>query len=242
MNALAVILARAGSKGFPDKNKRPVAGQPCLAWTIEHAMNSPSLDRVLLSTDSNEMAQIGRHLGVEVVTRPYEFAHDTATVDAAARHAVTSIIGNHEQVVILYGNVPVRPDDLTERALKLLVDTGCDSVQSVCPVGKHHPYWMKSLEGPDGDQLQPYLANDVYRRQDLPPVYQLDGGVIAVTRDSLFRIEAEDRHAFLGFDRRAVVTQPGEVVDIDEPVDLLVAEATLKLRAQADEDQRHAAG
>lgn len=239
MNALAVILARAGSKGLPRKNQLPVAGKPCLAWTIEHALNSPSLDRVLLSTDSNEMAQIGRHLGVEVITRPYEFAHDTATVDAAARHAVTSIIGNHDQIVILYGNVPVRPTDLTERALTKLRATGCDSVQSVCPVGKYHPYWMKSLDGEGQDELQPYQDNAVYRRQDLPPLFQLDGGIIAVTRDSLFDLDPAAPHAFLGEDRRAVTTAPGEVVDIDEPLDLLVADATLKLRRE--EEDRHAA-
>ncbi|MEM1107871.1 MAG: acylneuraminate cytidylyltransferase family protein [Planctomycetota bacterium] len=232
MNALAVILARAGSKGLPHKNQLPVAGKPCLAWTIEHALETAGLDRIILSTDSNEMSQIGKHLGVEVITRPYEFAHDTATVDAAARHAVTSIIGNHEHIVVLYGNVPVRPEDLTRRALDKLVETGCDSVQSVCPVGKNHPYWMKTLAGEDGDVLQPYEDNTVYRRQDLPPLYQLDGGVIALTRESLFQLDPEDPHAFLGEDRRVVVTEPGEVVDIDEAKDLLVAEATLKIKAE----------
>lgn len=234
MNALAVILARAGSKGLPHKNQLPVAGKPCLAWTIDHALETASLERILLSTDSNEMSQIGKHLGVEVVTRPYEFAHDTATVDAAARHAVTSIIGNHDAVVILYGNVPVRPDDLTQRALDKLEETGCDSVQSVCPVGKHHPYWMKSLTGENDDVMEAYEPNSIYRRQDLPPLYQLDGGIIAVTRESLFKIDSADPHAFLGRDRRVITTKPGEVVDIDEAADLLVAEATLKLQA----DQR----
>lgn len=234
MNALAVILARAGSKGLPHKNQLPVAGKPCLAWTIDHALETASLERILLSTDSNEMSQIGKHLGVEVVTRPYEFAHDTATVDAAARHAVTSIIGNHDAVAILYGNVPVRPDDLTQRALDKLEETGCDSVQSVCPVGKHHPYWMKSLTGENDDVMEAYEPNSIYRRQDLPPLYQLDGGVIAVTRENLFKIDPADPHAFLGRDRRVITTKPGEVVDIDEAADLLVAEATLKLQA----DQR----
>lgn len=232
MNALAVILARAGSKGLPHKNQLPVAGKPCLAWTIEHALESPSLERILLSTDSNDMSQIGQRLGVEVVTRPYEFAHDTATIDAAARHAVTSIIGNHDAIVILYGNVPVRPDDLTEQALAKLKATGCDSVQSVCPVGKHHPYWMKSLTGDHDDQMQAYEPNSIYRRQDLPPLYELDGGIIAVTRESLFKIDPADPHAFLGEDRRVVTTKRGEVVDIDEAADLLVAEATLKVQAE----------
>ncbi len=232
MNALAIILARAGSIGLPQKNMLPIAGKPCLHWTIEHALRSPSLDRVLLSTDGEELADLGRRAGCEVICRPDELAQNTTPIDAAARHAATAIIGHHEAIVILYGNVPVRPDDLTERALAKLRDTGCDSVQSVAPVGKHHPYWMKSLAGEDGDAIEAYHPNTIFRRQDLPPLYQLDGGIIAVTRESLFTITPGEPHAFLGKDRRAIVTEPGAVVDIDEHADLLVAEATLNWRRQ----------
>lgn len=245
MSCIAVILARAGSKGLPRKNQLPVAGKPCLQWTLDHAFNTPSVDRVLLSTDGNELAEIGRAAGAEVVMRPYEFAHDTAPVDGAVRHAVTSIIAAHPRVLILYGNVPVRPEDLSERALAKLADTGCDSVQSLCPSGKNHPYWMKTLDGSPaagvpGDRLGDWEPNQVYRRQDLPPVYQLDGGVIAVTRESLFNVDPARPHAFLGEDRRAVLTAPGEVVDIDGPADLLVAQATLTLRQKAADDVRAA--
>lgn len=238
MKALAVILARACSKGVPHKNKLPVAGKPCIEWTIEHALGSPSLDRILVSTDGNELAEISRKAGAEVILRPYEFAHDNATVDAATRHAVTSIIGDHEAIVILYGNVPVRPADLTERALAKLRETGCDSVQSIAPVGKHHPYWMKQLGGENDDIMLPFTENSVYRRQDLPPLYQLDGGIIAVTRESLFNIDPADAHSFLGQDRRAIVTRYGEVIDIDEEADLLVADAKLRLAEQQPPDIR----
>jgi CMP-N-acetylneuraminic acid synthetase len=103
-------------------------------------------------------------------------------------------------------------------------------VQSVCPVGKMHPYWMKTLAGPSDDQLQAYQPNTVYRRQDLPPVYMLDGGVIALRREALFILDPAQPHAFLGTDRRAVITRPHDVVDIDEPHDLALAEAILQQR------------
>lgn len=225
---LAIVLARGGSKGLPNKNALPLAGKPTLAWTLEHALASASLDHVVLSTDSEELASIARgYPGVSVVMRPAELASDTAPVDAAARHAAAATVGMHEHLVLLYGNVPVRPVDLTERALRKLRDSGADSVQSVCQVGKNHPYWMKQLAGPDVDRLQPITENKVYRRQDLPEVYILDGGLIAVTRDSLFRLVEDEPHAFLGQDRRAITTQPGEVVDIDTELDHLVAEAIL---------------
>lgn len=229
MNTLAVLLARAGSKGLPRKNALPLAGQPMLGWTIDHALASTSLAHVALSTDDPDLAQLARDRGIDAVPRPAELASDTATVDAAARHAVEAVERDRgrpfDAVVILYGNVPVRPRNLTDRATTLLDRTGCDSVQSVCPVGKMHPYWMRTLD-PDA-RLARYQPNEVYRRQDLPPVYMLDGGVIAVTRQSLFTTEPGRPHAFLGHDQRAVTTEPGQVVDIDTLTDLRVAEAIL---------------
>lgn len=228
--ALAIVLARAGSKGLPNKNGLSVAGKPMLAWTLAHALSSRHIDRVVLSTDGPALAEVGRQTpSVEVVLRPGELADDTATVDAAARHAVTQLISMHESIVILYGNVPVRPADLCDRAVEMLHRTGADSVQSVCPVGKHHPYWMKRVG--DNGELVPYEDNAIYRRQDLPPVYELDGGVITVTRAALFTTRAGEPHAFLGEDRRAIVTQPGEVIDVDGPADLDVAASVLARQA-----------
>ncbi len=232
MPTLAVILARAGSKGLPSKNALPCAGRPVITWTIDHALQSASVDRVVVSTDGVELKAIAASLGVDVVHRPHKLADDTATVDAAARQAVLAVDPKavFDTVVILYGNVPVRPADLTDRAVAKLRDSGCDSVQSVCPVGKHHPYWMKEL---NDDVMLQHVPNRVYRRQDLPPLFELDGGMIAVTREALFTEVPDEPHAFLGVDRRAVVTQTGDVVDIDEELDLIVAEAILRRRGQS---------
>lgn len=229
-----IILARAGSKGLAGKNALLVAGRPMLAWTIDHARQSLRLNRIALSTDGEALATIGRECGIHVIERPGELADDTATVDAAARHAVTVLEDQGGQrfshVIILYGNVPVRPVDLIDRALDKLIDSQCDSVQSICNVEKMHPYWMRTLGGEDGDQLGLYQSNQVYRRQDLPPVYMLDGGVIAVTRESLFNVQPGQPHGFLGSDQRAIVTHPGEVIDVDNDIDRHVAEAILESR------------
>jgi len=228
---LVVILGRAGSKGLPNKNALPVAGKAMLGWTIEHALNATRVARVAVSTDGGDLAAIAAGYEVPVIERPAALAGDTATVDAAARHAVQQMESadgcKYRCVGILYANVPVRPPGLTDRALKKLDAAGADSVQSVCPVGKQHPYWMKRLVGEGCDSLEPYEANQVYRRQDLPPVYMLDGGVIAVTRSSLFRKVAGHPHAFLGEDQRAIITEPGEVVDVDTEIDRKFAEAVL---------------
>ncbi len=236
-SALVIVLARGGSKGLPNKNGLACAGQPVLSWTLDHAARSRTVARTVLSTDCDAYKQLAAHHGIDTVHRPHKLADDLATVDAAARHAVRAIDpdAQFEHVVILYGNVPVRPGDLTDRAVCKLAQTGCDSVQSLCPVGKMHPYWMKELGGDDADVMIQHVPNRVYRRQDLPPLYMLDGGIIAVRRACLFNIIEGEPHAFLGEDRRAVLTQPGEVVDIDESYDLLVAEARLRAMGLAVE-------
>ncbi len=234
MSSLCVILGRAGSKGLPGKNAMPIAGRPMIAWTIDHARAAKRIDRIVVSTDGEAIAQTARGCGVQVIDRPVELANDTAPVDAAVRHAVTEIEDRESpvrQVVILYANVPVRPADLIDRAIAKLEATGCDSVQSVCPVGKMHPYWQKKLAGEGGDVIEPFIENAVYRRQDLPPVHQLDGGVIVVRREALFTKRPGDPHGFLGGDRRAVLTQPGDVVDVDDATDAAVAEARLGIAA-----------
>jgi len=237
---LAVVLARAGSKGLPDKCVLPILGKPMIAYTFEHAKAARCLDATVLSTDSAEAARIAGQFGLEVIDRPAELAADAARVDDAVRHAVVEYERRHagfnaDVVVILYGNIPVRAEGAIDRAVQRLVDTGADSVRTVAPVGKMHPDWLHRL---DGDRLVQFRPNSIHRRQDLEPLYYHDGAVIAVTRSALFdpKTAGDDPHAFFGCDRRAIVQDPLDAVDVDEPVDLLVAEAVLRYRAQSPPD------
>jgi len=232
MGATAIILGRAGSKGVPGKNMREIAGKPCVQWTIEHARASETIDRVLVSSDSDELLALAESLGAHAVRRPEELATDCARIDDAARHAAEET--DADALVILYANVPIRPADLSDRAVRLLEDSGCDSVQSYARVGKHHPWWTVRV-GDDGS-VAPWqgdvLYHGVFRRQDLPPAHVPDGGVIALTRGALMH-PGEGPHGFLGADRRGIETDEGDVIDIDSPIDLAVAEAVLLERAHA---------
>lgn len=237
MNTLALILARAGSKGVPGKNRARVADRPCFMWTVDDARAANDVARVAISTDDDEIARLAVSLGVDVVARPAELASDSATVDDAARHAVAAL-GDHtlDTVVILYANVPVRPPGLIDRALAHYKETKADSVQSYSPVGKHHPWWTARLDPATG-AVTPWtgdaLNHGVYRRQDLPPAYVPDGGVLVVSRRALF-LEipgvAPGPHAFFGRERRGVITNIGDVIDIDSPIDLVVADTILRER------------
>jgi N-acylneuraminate cytidylyltransferase len=242
--ATAIILARAGSKGVPGKNTADIAGRPCVAWSILAARSAARVASIAVSSDSERVLALAREHGAVPIQRPPDLAHDTARIDDAARHAVETLDrapgapdpDERDAFVLLYANVPIRPEGLIDRALDLLEHSGADSVQSYTGVGKHHPWWTARLDadsrvGPwEGDTLN----HAVFRRQDLPPAWIPDGGVIALTRRALFlRVPGvpPGPHAFFGLDRRAVTSEPGSVVDIDTPEDLEIARLRLARRA-----------
>ncbi len=243
MKTLAIVLARAGSKGLPGKNIRPIGGKPCVAWTIETALNSSRIARVVVTTDCPHVRAIAASFGAFAVGRPSSLASDTATVDDAARHALVATETHNacdfDAIALLYGNVPVRPADLINNAVALLDRTNCDSVQSYTGVGKHHPWWTCRVDETTGD-VTPWegdrLNHGVYRRQDLPAAHIPDGGVLIVTRAALM-LELSDvhsgPHAFLGNNQRGILTAEGSVIDIDTELDALVADAILSQRTEA---------
>ena len=184
------------------------------------------------------MQQIGLESGIDVVLRPEDLASDDARVDDAARHALEQLNGaEHEHIVILYANVPVRPAGLIDATIDLLRRTGADSAQSYADVGKHHPWWTARIESADG-VVRPWegdvINHGAHRRQDLPPAYVPDGGVLVVTREALMSTQGDPSpHAFLGSDQRGMVTRSGDVIDIDGAIDVIVADAILTERMQA---------
>jgi len=238
--AIAIILARAGSKGVPGKNVRPVAGRPCIAWTIDAAKAAPELATVAVSSDDPRALSLAAEAGIIPLDRPAALADDTARVDDAAREALIQLerpphgqqIDPATPIVILYANCPVRPAGCISAAVRLLVESGADSVQTYQPVGKHHPWWTARLS--ESGQVSPWegdvLNHGVFRRQDLPPAFIPDGAVLAMTARAL-RLEVPGAppgpHQFFGVHRRGIANPEGSVVDIDSPLDVVVANALL---------------
>ncbi len=238
---LGVIIARAGSRGLPGKNKRMLLGKPVIAYTIESALKSKLLDAIIVTSDDPDVQEIAsRYEGVWVVGRPAELAKDTATVDSAARFGcerAEELYGFYADIVVLlYGNIPIRPDGLIDLAIEELINKGGDSVQSYSPVGKFHPDWMVMLEN---GRVKLNCPNHPYRRQDLRPMFIPNGAVLVMTRESLYRKpeHEKDFHAFLGKDRRGVVHPDSElIVDIDTIKDLYVAEGILRMLKEQEVD------
>jgi CMP-N,N'-diacetyllegionaminic acid synthase len=236
MNTLGIILARAGSVGLTNKHLRLLGSRPVICHTFEHARAARRLTRVCVTTDCPVIRRFGLAEGFDIVERPRELATSDASVQDVMLHALRTVEERHPQfradaLVTLYGNVPVRPAGVIDRALELLQETACDSVRSFCPVGKWHPAWMSHL---DGDRVIPLHAGSIHRRQDLTPTFLHDGAVVAVSRASMLRGELmpHDPHAFFGVDRRAIQTELGETIEIDHIRDLYWAEAVLRDRTE----------
>jgi len=228
---LAVIVARAGSKGLPNKCMALLNGRPVIDYTIDAALATQTIDAVCFTSDSDDAKNLARRRDIFIVDRPAELATDTATVDSAVRHAVEVFEAANPRfraawIVLLYGNVPLRPADAIDRAVNRIRESKCDSIRTVAPVSKQHPDWIHRL---DGDQLVKFRQNDIYRRQDLEPLFFHDGAVVVVARTALFAkpSHSHDFHAFLGRDRRAIVVSASDTVDIDDPADLRLAEAMI---------------
>jgi CMP-N,N'-diacetyllegionaminic acid synthase len=232
LNILAVIMARGGSKGLPGKALRALAEKPVIAYTFEQVRGSAQITHSVVSSDDPAILDLARAHHFQTVARPAELATDHARTDDVLRHAVEAL-GDPLPfaVVMLYGNVPIRRGNMIDRAIEMLVSTGADSVQTIAPVGKMHPYWMFDVDA--GGAIKKHVPNDIFRRQDLPALFAPTGAVY-VMRTAVLMDEARraDPHGFLGDDRRGLIVGPEDSVDIDTAKDLYVAEAML--RAERD--------
>lgn len=176
---LGVIPARGGSKGVARKNVVEVAGRPLLSWTVDAARNSRLLDHVVLSTEDEDIASVGRALGCSVpFLRPRELASDTASAVDVALHAAAMITG-FDIIVLLQPTSPLRTAEDIDATCLLLSDTLVPAAVTVT-AAEEHPAWMYELR--DSATLEPVLQPSVppRRRQDLTPVYVLNGAVYAI--------------------------------------------------------------
>ena len=221
---LALIPARGGSKGIPRKNIRLVQGRPLLAFTAEAALASRYVDRVVVSTDDEEIAQAARAAGCDVpFMRPAELASDTAGSVDVAEHALAQLPG-YDVLVLLQPTSPMRTAADIDGACELFA-AGAQSCVSVCAVDEH-PYWMYRI-GPRA-RLEPLMpdACGVSRRQDLPPVYSLNGAIYIVDAQRLLQ-----SRAFVDDDTVAYVMPAARSLDIDTPLQLSTFEQALRTGA-----------
>ena len=230
---LAIIPARGGSKGVERKNIRLLAGKPLIAWTIETALACSMLDRIIVSTEDGEIAQISREYGAEVpFTRPAVLAQDDTPDLPVFQHALLWLKRYEgyqpDLVVWLRPTAPLRIVEDIEAAIQILQETNVDCVRSVCAV-EHHPYWMKKLEH---GRLRSFIESaderQYYQRQSLPPVYRLNGAVDVIWRSKVSDSRAEGK-LFWDWDEMGGYVMPVErSLDLDSELDFALLELLIK--------------
>ncbi|HEY4473674.1 MAG TPA: acylneuraminate cytidylyltransferase family protein [Candidatus Paceibacterota bacterium] len=234
MRITAIIPARGGSKGVPHKNVKLLNGKPLIVWTIEAALSAPEIESVIVNTDDEEIAKVSKEAGADIYMRPAEFAQDLSTDLEVFTDHLTKLKEQNKLpnlVIDLRATAPLRGSARIREGIALMTKLGdsVDSVRAVAPAGKH-PFKMWNF---DGTLLTPFLSEDITHmkepynapRQILPSVFQNNGAMNAFWPDTVLEKGSMTGERIAGF-----VMEDWESINIDTPVDFLIAESIMRER------------
>lgn len=219
---VALIPARAGSKGLPGKNMLSIGGEPLVVWTIRAAVNSQIVDQVIVSSDIHDVLELATEFGASPLDRPRELSADTSQASEVIRHAIE---GQEDYGVVVYlqPTSPLRTSTHVDEALTLLSVTSAEAVVSVYKT-RVPPELMYRMN-PNG-QLEPVVPRQEVRRQDLPETYVLNGAIYAGFVPALVRAN----YRFDSMNPAAYVMPELESVDIDDFSDFEKAQRIMEKR------------
>lgn len=219
---LAIIPARGGSKGVPRKNIRLLLGKPLIAWTIEEAKKSKCIDRLILSSEDEEIINVAKDYCCEVpFIRPKELAEDDTPGIEPVIHAINTLPGKYDYVCLLQPTSPLRNVEDIDGCIEKCILMNALSCVSVSEVDKH-PYWMYEKE--EHDKLVPLFPHKfISSRQELPKVYALNGAVYVSTTEEIIKSRKFINTATLGYEMKKVNS-----LDIDNQLDFFICEQILK--------------
>lgn len=221
--AIAIIPARGGSKGLPRKNILDLAGKPLINWTIEACLQSSFVDRVIVSSDDEEILAVATNAGVEALRRPKELAADWTLTVPVISHVISTLeetSENFQYIVLMQPTSPLRTSKHLDEAFMSLISSEATSLISVSrPV--HSP--LKSFRIENG--YLKGLVNDVYpfmRRQDLPETYLANGAIYIVDLNEFKKSQLLLTSRCLPYEMDSNAS-----LDIDDMTDLKEAEMLL---------------
>lgn len=228
LRVLGVIPARGGSKGVPRKNARLLDGKPLLAYTAEAAFAASRLTRVILSTDDEEIAGIGRSLGLEVpFMRPADLSADDTPMLPVVQHALRAMEGpgtSFDAVCLLQPTTPFRRGEDIDGCIELLETREADAVMTVMPVpATYNPHWVYFTDGDGSLSLATGETAPIPRRQSLPPAFHREGSVYVTRRDIVLKHNSLYGERLFGY-----VPAPGPRANIDSTEDWGHAERLLR--------------
>ena len=215
---LAIIPARGGSKRLPNKNVLDLNGEPLLAWSIKAGLRSKYIDKVVVTSDDDEIHRIAKHYGVLSINRPADLSNDTATTFDAIKHAIENL-DKHDYTILLQPTSPLRTEKHIDEAIELLKSKKANAVISVCQTD-HSPLWSNTLD--DSLSMKGFLSNEILnkRGQDLEKYYRLNGAIYICQVRKLL----EEKSFFLKGKIFAYKMDRESSIDIDEESDFVIAE------------------
>lgn len=219
---LGIIPARGGSKRLPKKNILELCNKPLISWSIEAGLNSKYIDKILVTTDDNEIKNISKKYNIEIIDRPLSLAMDTSSTFEALEHAISMIEEKYEYIVLLQPTSPLRKYFHIDEAFELLISKDADAIISVSKMD-HSPLWSNTL--PKDNCMKDFLRDEIKnkRSQDLESYYQLNGAVFICKTDKLL----EEKTFFLKENIFAYIMDKRYSIDIDEEIDFKTAELFL---------------
>ncbi len=227
---LAIIPSRGGSIGLPKKGIKLLNGKPLIAYTIEKAKKSRYIDRIIVLTDCNEIAEVAKEYGAEVLMEPQKAPNNRPDIQFF-RYAIKKL-GDDENfkpdiIINLRPDTPLKTKEYIDASIEKLIETNADCVKTICkaPI---HPHKMWKMEG---DKLIPFQKTKLWikegpdvARQRLPKIYWQNAAVDVFRRENLFKYD----YIFGdGLDIRGIVMTREESIDIDTPLDFYMAEIIL---------------
>jgi N-acylneuraminate cytidylyltransferase/CMP-N,N'-diacetyllegionaminic acid synthase len=227
---LAIIPARGGSKGIPQKNIKLLAGKPLIAWTLENAKKSKYIDRIIVSTDSQEIANVSLKYGAEApFIRPRELAADETPSSEVIVHTIKWFEINRNQkfnvFILLQPTSPLRNGNQIDSALENFISNSNNKCLVSVKEVEESPYWMKIID--DDYYLKNFTLkqNNFTRRQDLPKIYILNGAIYIMTTSDFMNYKSFDVDKTVPF-----IMDKKSSIDIDNELDFEIAEYLFKKR------------
>jgi len=224
---IAIIPARGGSKRLPGKNLMSIAGKPLISWTIDAAIKSGVFKRVIVSTDSEEIAEIARADGAEVpFLRPSDLSGDHTSTVEVLNHALVELTkgsdNSYTHLACLQPTSPLRkPEDII-KAAEFMEEKNADAIISVCK-NEHSPLWSNVL--PEDKNMEGFLDGRIQKTpsQELPEYYRLNGALYICDIPRFI----QEQTLFLSTNIYAYIMSRKSSIDIDDEVDFDLAQIYL---------------
>ena len=215
---LAIIPARGGSKRLPRKNVLELCGKPLIAWSIEAGLKSKYIDKLIVTSDDEDILSISEKYGSDIIKRPEELSNDTATTFDALKHTIDNL-EKYDYIVLLQPTSPLRNEKYLDEAIELLEQKNADAVISVCEMD-HSPLWSNTL--PKDGSMKSFLKEEVLnkRSQDLDKYFRLNGAIYVCKIDKFL----ENKGFFLKENIYAYKMDKKNSIDIDDEFDFLMTE------------------